>query len=62
MQQQMYQFLYKVSPHHSSGEPCVEPFLLYGVNSFLFLAEVASQLGYDELDAVTAEDMAMEVK
>ena len=31
-------------------------------NSFLFFSEVASQLGYDNLDAVTKEDMALEVK
>lgn len=29
---------------------------------FLFLTEVANQLGIDNLDAVTIEDMAMEVK
>lgn len=35
---------------------------LIGNGCFFFLTEVASQLGYDDLDAVTTEDMTLEVK
>ncbi|ESR60240.1 hypothetical protein CICLE_v10017811mg, partial [Citrus x clementina] len=36
-------------------------YYLIGNGSFFFLTEVASQLGYDDLDAVTTEDMTLEV-
>jgi len=31
-------------------------------NCFMFFADIAVKLGYDELDSVTTEDLALEVK
>jgi hypothetical protein len=41
---------------------CNQKYFLFGCNSFRFFAEVASQLGCDDLDAVTTENMTLEVK
>ena len=42
--------------------PCSQLYFLGGSNSYRFFAEAATQLGYDDMDAVTIEDMTLEVK
>jgi hypothetical protein len=41
---------------------CNQKYFLFGCNSFRFFVDVACQLGYDDLDAVSTENLTLEVK
>jgi hypothetical protein len=64
MVQLMQLFHYKVYPHNFfySLHHVISYIFLLVVTAFRFFAEVACELGYDDLDSVTTEDMTLEVK
>lgn len=55
--------LQSISPQfHVLTSSCSQLHFPGGSNSYWLFAEVATQLGYDDMDAVTIEDMTLEVK